>query len=78
MYYYYDSDTSKQVMPQIVRENCYKKGGYHRAPVVYQFKCTYLASINFVWFLFLMEYILYMCLMVSSMITMSRVYNYVV
>ena len=40
MYYYYDSDTSKQVMPQIVRENCYKKGGYHRAPVVYQCKCT--------------------------------------
>ena len=35
-------------------------GGCHRVPVVYQCKCkcTYLVSINFVWFLFLVEYIL--------------------
>ena len=26
VYCYYDSDTSKQVMPQIIRKNCYKKG----------------------------------------------------
>ena len=37
-----------------------QKGGCHQVPVVYQCKCkcTYLVSINFDWFLFLVEYIL--------------------
>jgi hypothetical protein len=58
-----------------------QKGGMGLPPStcgMLQCKCTYLASINFVWFLFLVEYIMYMCLMMSSVLTMSRAYSYVV